>query len=151
MVVAVEWDLEPVCTVLPQEKDDRLKLMQPWRFRAIYDDRPAVTHIVPTGFRFEGSVPRVFWRIVTPTDPAAWAGFCAHDWAYLLVKIGLIDRADADRILYLALRRNGFGWAQSRAVYSAVRSFGWVYAGADLTDTEKEELELSGIMAYSKE
>jgi len=143
-IIAVRWLKEPVCTVLPQEEDDRLQLVESWPVLMEVAGHRPVAYVIPAGFRFEGSVPRLFWRLITPADPAAWAAFCLHDWLYILVKIGVFTRADADECLRLALRQNGFGWLTVSAVYSGVRAFGWRYAGADLTDTERRELLSAG-------
>lgn len=145
-IKAVYWVSEPVCTVLPQEHEDRLKLVEKWSFCIVRADGSGEEFRVPAGFRFEGSVPRLFWRLITPTDPAAWAGFCAHDWLYLLVKIGKISRADADRVLKLALERNGFGWFVVGGVYAGVRSCGWRYSGKPLSRMESEELKAGGLL-----
>ena len=142
-IVAVSWDQQPRCTVLPQAKDDRLQLTEDWLFFVL--GQLGVISVRPRrGFRFEGSVPRIFWRIITPTDPAAWAAFAIHDFCYLLVKAGLITRLQADQLLYLALRLAGYSWFIAAGVYRSVRLFGGAYASEPLTELERAELSAAG-------
>lgn len=36
--------------------------------------------IVPKGFKFESSVPRLFWWLFSPHDPQYLLAACIHDW-----------------------------------------------------------------------
>ena len=145
-IKAVAWEAEPQCTVLPGEDDDRLKLTADWCF-TVAGERSVIAVRPARGFRFEGSVPRLFWRILTPTDPAAWAAFCIHDFAYLLCKRGYCTREQADEMLFLALRRNGFSYLTAWGVYCSVRAFGGAYAAKPLTQSEIAELKAAGYPA----
>ncbi len=142
-ITAVSWDSEPTCTVHPTDKDDRLELTQDWLF-IVYGKLSAISIHPRKGFRFEGSVPRPFWRVITPTDPAAWSAFCIHDFCYLLVKRGLIEREQADELLFLALRKNGYNWFTATAIYRSVRIFGGTYASTPITASEAAELAAAG-------
>jgi hypothetical protein len=136
--ISLYWAKEPVCTVHPKAEDDRLELMEDWNFEII-TKRSVHRLTILAGFRFEGSVPRVFWRIITPTDPAAWAAFLTHDYAYQLCKAKLMKREDADECLFLALK-DRYNWFTVRSVYYAVRVGGGSHVKKPLTESEKHEL-----------
>jgi hypothetical protein len=146
-IVNVNWEKEPVCTVLFNEEDDRLKLIGQYSF--VVTSRTGkdviLTEItIEDGFRFEGSVPRFFWRVITPTDPSAWSAYAIHDFCYLLCKKGLCTREQADELLYQAMRKNKIGLFTSLSVYRSVRMFGGVYAKSPLTPLEASELAKAG-------
>ena len=136
--IEIYWAKEPVVTFHPEKEDDRLELMEDWHFEVI-TKRGVYNFTVLTGFTFEGSVPRVFWRIITPTDPGAIAGYLIHDWLYQLCKAKLVKREHADECLFLSLKGR-FPWLTVRGVYYAV-----CWGGADrvkkqLTASEKHEI-----------
>lgn len=136
--IALHCDHEPVCTVVPDATDDRLKLMEDWTFEIVTKNSVHKLTIL-AGFRFEGSVPRPLWRIITPTEPAAWIGFLIHDFLYQLCKAKLIRREDADECLFLALKGH-FNWLTVRGVYYAVRWGGGDHVKKPLSDSEKYEI-----------
>jgi hypothetical protein len=92
--------------------------------------------IVPKGFVSEGSVPRVAWSLLDPTDITE--GAVLHDFPYrhgghLPVGSYLVDgrpctdpwtRKDADRLFGRVNREAGVVRWKRRAAYLAVRAFG---------------------------
>jgi hypothetical protein len=75
---------------------------------------------VPVGFEHDfSSIPRVFWRIVAPTEygPAG----VIHDWAY---RSHCLSRAAADHAYLLALEALGCPAWKRQSMYRAVRAFG---------------------------
>lgn len=136
--IAIHWEREPVCTIVPGADDDRLLLVDDWHF-TIQTKQGFHSLTILAGFRFEGSVPRALWRVITPTDPAAWTGFLIHDFLYQLCKAFLIRREDADECLFLALKGR-FNWLTVRGVYYAVRWGGEDHVKKPLTAAEKNEI-----------
>ena len=142
-IAQIGWDADPVCSPRPFAKEDRLHLEKPWNVYTSGDG--FITHeTIPAGFDFEGSVPWFGFQIITPSEPAAWAAWCFHDWRTTLLKIGIGTLRQTHRGLYLALRKNGVAWWRARIVWVAVWSLGWYYAKKPLTDKEKEELKSAG-------
>ena len=91
-----------------------------------YRDADATLYIVPAGLRNDlASVPRIFWMEIDPSNDVAPAAL-VHDWLYAthgVVRPWLpqISRAQADAVLYRALRANGVGMFRARAMWAAVR------------------------------
>jgi Protein of unknown function (DUF1353) len=142
-ITKVVWFEEPTCTVDLSKKEDQLRLAKDWYFNVITEKtvkgikiEKSIEFKVSNGFEYEGSVPRIFWVVITPTEPGAWAGYCIHDFMYIAVKMGLCTRAEADRLLYLALKMH-YGEPKPSTVYSGVRVGGWWNAGKKLTAQEK--------------
>lgn len=74
------------------------------------------------------SIPRLFRFAISVNDrhrPAA----VIHDWLYCYQKVGgrWIERAEADRVFYVAMRARGVGLIKARTMYAAVRMGGWLY------------------------
>lgn len=97
--------------------------LAPFAFRDASDE---TLYIVPAGMRNDlASVPRIFWTEIDPCNDVA-LGAIVHDWLYAtrgVVRPWLpqIARAQADAVLYRALRANGVGWVRAQAMWAAVR------------------------------
>ena len=80
------------------------------------------TFVIKAGFTFDGaSVPRFFWRIVTPFSPYVIRAALLHDWLY---QHHVLTRARADALLREVLIEDGVSPLVARAMYRAVRVFG---------------------------
>jgi len=76
---------------------------------------------VPAGFTFDGaSVPRLFWRIVTPGDPRVIRAAMLHDFAYRNLR-WVQTRKLADQNFRRMLIGDGVSPAVAHAMYWAVR------------------------------
>lgn len=84
--------------------------------------------IVPRKFVTDGaSVPPLFWPLVShPLSPSSLRAAILHDFQY---RTQSVSRATADHTFYAALRAEGCAWVRSRAMWLAVRLFGWVGYG----------------------
>lgn len=97
--------------------------LAPFAFR---DTSDGTLYIAPAGLRNDlASVPRIFWAEIDPSNDVAPAAII-HDWLYAtrgMVRpwLPLISRAQADAVLYRALRANGVGVVRARAMWAAVR------------------------------
>ena len=91
-----------------------------------YRDIDGTLYIVPANFTNDlASVPRVFWNIIDPSNDVAF-GAVVHDWLYAtrgIVRPWLpaISRAQADAVLYRALRANGVEYLRAKTMWLAVR------------------------------
>jgi hypothetical protein len=136
--IELYWAKEPVVTFHPEKEDDRLELMEDWHFEVI-TKKGVHRFTILAGFTFEGSVPRMFWRVITPTDPGAIAGYLIHDWLYQLAEMKFVKREDADECLFLAIKGR-FPWLTVRGVYYAVRLGGGDRMKKPLSAGEKYEI-----------
>lgn len=79
--------------------------------------------VVPRGFQTDfGSVPKLFWNIVSPIGPAT-AAFVLHDYLYSTQER---TRLVSDAILLEALEILKVNWFQRWLIYRAVRVGGWI-------------------------
>jgi len=97
-------------------------------------DYPYPGGFVPSWFAFDGaSIPAFAWPLIyTPFHPVVLGPACAHDWEYLVHRM---TRAEADRMFYEMLIRNGADLAKAQHMYNAVRIAGrhfWTQTQADL-------------------
>ena len=96
------------------------------RFR--YHSRNHGTIVVPSGFITDGaSIPSLFWPIFAPYGSALRPAI-VHDFLYRrqsLTYYAHLDRAAADRIFLEAMTDCGMWPLERRAIYRAVRLFGW--------------------------
>ena len=77
---------------------------------------------VPAGFVTDlASVPQALRSFASMDDTQAPA--VLHDWLY---RKGIGTRAEADRLLFDAMRSKGAGWFKARAWWLAVRLGGWI-------------------------
>ena len=103
--------------VKPIPSEDCFELVEPLVF---WVDK--MRQVVPAGFRFRGSVPRLFWSmVVTPYDPKCLRGFCIHDYLY---ETHLCSRKSADLKLKQVILNDGLDKESAETVYSAVHWFG---------------------------
>lgn len=88
-----------------------------WHDRRIY---------VPKGFQSDGaSVPRIFWWLVFPAeDLTALRAAFLHDFIYRTHPAGW-TRAEADRLFYDIMIRDGVPAWKAWIAYQAVRACGW--------------------------
>lgn len=78
--------------------------------------------VVPAGFITDfASIPRVFWRILPPTDTYGKAAL-VHDQLY---KTGVKTRAESDKIFLEAMEVLGVPAWKRYSMYWALRAFGW--------------------------
>lgn len=76
--------------------------------------------VVKKGFRTNfGSIPRLFWWILSPTD---WNAYVLHDYLYSIQYRN--DRNECDIILYEALVAEGCNKAWAFVIYAALFCFG---------------------------
>ena len=77
---------------------------------------------VPAGFEFDGaSIPRFFWRVVTPGRPWLLRASCIHDFMY---ERALYTKRRADKIFKEILLEDGApGWL-ANCMFQAVRLAG---------------------------
>lgn len=74
--------------------------------------------VVPVGFKSDfGSVPQLFWNIVSPIGHAARA-YVLHDYLYT---VQIYTRLKTDNILLEALGVLGVNWLQKWLIYRGVR------------------------------
>lgn len=148
-IVNVTWDDEPHTKYVRGATEDRLILVDDFKFTVWFIDGTSVTYTIYAGFRFEGSVPSWAWSIakISSDSAEAQAGFCIHDWCYTMVKYHLVERSEADLILKITLYApsgaivHRYNIAQVTVVYQAVDKFGWIFANKKVTDAEAKEVE----------
>lgn len=102
--------------VKPIPETDEFELVEPLVYWVNRIRREA-----PIGFRFRGSVPRLFWRVVTPYSPKCLRGFCIHDHLY---ETHTCSRKDADKKLKQVILADGEDKETSEVIYLAVKGFG---------------------------
>jgi hypothetical protein len=77
---------------------------------------------VPAGFSTDfASIPRGLWNVLPPTGRYGKAAV-VHDFLY---RCSDVDRATCDKVFLEAMQVLGVGWFTRRAMYLAVRAFGW--------------------------
>ena len=104
-----------ICKPIP--KTDEFELVEPLVF---WVDKKRQE--VPVGFRFRGSVPKIFWGIiVSPYDPKCLRGFCIHDYLY---DTHLCSRDSADKKLKRDILNDGLDKESAEMIYSMVDLFG---------------------------
>ncbi len=94
-------------------------------FRVLWLGRPSgtVRFTVDAGFITDlASIPRAF-RSIIPQVGRHIQPAITHDWTYES-KTNL-TRAEADLLFLDGMKAVGVGWLRRRAMYSAVRAFGW--------------------------
>ncbi len=80
---------------------------------------------VEAGFVYDGAtIPRATWTALglTPFSGVLARGALLHDWLY---RTHRVTRERADELLYLAILADGCEPHKARAVYEAVRDWGW--------------------------
>lgn len=80
---------------------------------------------IPAGFTFDaGSVPRPAWLFISPLDLGV-VSVLVHDWLYRTGgQLGLLTRAEADRLFREQMKAEGVSWWRRRAAHLAVRLAG---------------------------
>lgn len=90
----------------------------------VYETRlvPSGAVYVRAGFVTDfASIPRGLWNLFPPTGHYGKAAV-VHDWLYRCTDV---DRATCDKVFLEAMQVLGVGWFTRRAMYLAVRLFGW--------------------------
>ena len=84
---------------------------------------------IPAGYVSDGaSVPRFFWRLLSPpVDPVTLAPSIAHDWLYDNSRRYNLGRLECDIWYYYALMENGYPLWKCELTYWAIRLFGWMH------------------------
>ena len=99
----------------------KFQLAEPWHFMVEREIAGPVPFTVPEGYAWDGaSIPRVFWRIVTPFSPKVITAALEHDWL-CDQKPSSVDYLTAARHFRSRLHVGRFRRA---AMYNAVRYFG---------------------------
>ena len=83
---------------------------------------------IPSGFRSDGlSIPRCAWGIIGPGTGRAFRAGLLHDFLYSKSSDHTFrtTRKQADDLFLEAMWRLDIPWAKRRAMYLAVRAFGW--------------------------
>lgn len=86
--------------------------------------------VIPKGFRTDyASIPKIFRNIYEPTGPSRFPAIL-HDFLY--GKRGYApyykNRKECDELFLEAMQLVGVDLLQRRAIYRAVRWFGWAYS-----------------------
>ena len=104
-----------ICKPIP--KEDCYELVEPLVFWVDYKRREA-----HAGFRFKGSIPKIFWSMVTnPYDPKCVRGFAIHDYLY---ETHLCSREAADIKLKQCLLNDGKDKETAETIFATVRFVG---------------------------
>ena len=78
--------------------------------------------LIPKGYEFDGaSVPRFFWRVVSPFQPYVIRAACGHDYLY---SEGIGTKKDADIKFKKTLIIDGVPKYLAETMYRSVRMFG---------------------------
>lgn len=113
----------PKAEVTYDAKEDIWTVEEDW-----FLDYAGVQDCIHKGFKSDlASVPRFFWRLITPYELSVEAAL-AHDYGYRnLGKFGdkILTRAEVDELLYKIAREQGVPWWRAKAAYWAVRGFAW--------------------------
>lgn len=108
----------PTLKMLPSGREWQLVL--PLIYLA--DDYTAIS--VPAGFVTDlASIPRLFHSLIPVNGPHSPAAII-HDYLY---NVQDRPRSAADAIFLEAMKTCGVGWIKRSAMYSAVRSGGWLH------------------------
>lgn len=97
------------------ERGDIIRLVTPIKF-----EYKGVKYEIPAGYDSDGmSVPRMFWRVLSPKINAkTLISSIVHDWMY---SEKICSRKETDEFYYENLVKNGFGKVKSYLVYIGVR------------------------------
>ena len=99
--------------IAPNKDKTKYKVLENFQFFDI---------LVPTGFEFDGaSVPRFFWRIVSPFQPKVIRAACGHDYMY---EHAIQNKKQADKKFKWALVRDGTSNWLVHSMYKSVVMFG---------------------------
>lgn len=91
------------------------------KFKVRYKDRQVT---VPEGFESDGaSIPRLFWRVITPADSRIIRAAFVHDYLYRKQPKNW-TRQEADELFRLLCIRDGLNPALAWTLYYALRIFG---------------------------
>lgn len=104
-------------TVRSDDQPDKIELFVAW---------PTCVGLIPDDFDTDGAtIPRLLWWLVGhPLTPCFQGAAILHDWLY---RLHSVTRAEADALFRDKLSEDGAGWLRSRAMWAAVRAFGWLY------------------------
>lgn len=98
------------------KKSTMLKLVRPLDFKF-----KNINYSIERGFVSDGgSIPRAFWRILTPLDGRYIKIFVIHDWMY---STNVVSRKDADIFLRDSLKYAGMSCLLYETCYNSVRLF----------------------------
>ena len=87
-----------------------------------YKTMDGAVYVVPQGFISDlGSIPRVFWNIISPSNFVS--AYILHDW---LCNADWIGRSDANKILYEALKLSHCSQWKASAIYWACQAYAFV-------------------------
>lgn len=102
--------------IVDPEMGDVLTLKEPWDFVTSKGEK----YTIPVGYESEGmSIPRLFWRILSPRIDFRTAGpSIVHDFRY---EFHIGTRAECDADYRDALIENGFPRIKAYAVWLGVR------------------------------
>lgn len=112
---------KPKLEPMPERAGDLYRLAETYRIRLPVDGR---TLTIRAGYPTDGaSIPRVLWRLAHPFQPRFIASALTHDALY---SSELLPRNLADEIFRRLLREDGVPRWKARAMWLAVRGFGWL-------------------------
>ena len=95
------------------------EVCEPFIWRLVYGLESPGDIVVPGGFKTDfGSIPRIFWSIIDPTE---WNAYVLHDYLY---STHYENRDNCDRILAEALVAEGCSRVVALVVYLALFLFG---------------------------
>ena len=112
---------KPKLEPMPERDGDLYRLAETYRARLPVDGRMLII-----GARYEtdgASIPRILWRLAHPFQPRYVAAALVHDALY---GAELLPRHRADEIFRRLLREDNVPRWKARAMWLAVRSFGWL-------------------------
>ena len=103
--------------VKPIPDADKYELVEPLVF---YINKKR--HVIPAGFRFECSVPVIFYCVLkTPFDPQVMQAACVHDYLYAH---HICTKEQADLKFKALLIYNGVSKETAETMYQGVKLFG---------------------------
>ena len=104
-----------ICKPIPEA--NKYELVEPLVF---YINKKR--HVIPVGFRFECSVPVIFYRVLkTPFDPDVMQAACVHDYLY---SNHICTKDQADLKFKALLIYNGVSKETAETLYTGVMLFG---------------------------
>ena len=107
-----------ICKPCPRE--DCYELVEPLVFWINYR-----RCVVPAGFKFKGSIPKLFWTVITnPYDPKCHRGFCIHDYLYQITP-PICSREEADNKLRQCMLNDEKDKESVETIFWTVRRVGW--------------------------
>ena len=112
---------KPSLEPMPERGGDIYALDREYRIKLPVDGR---TLVIKAGYETDGaSIPRALWRLAHPFQPSLIASAVSHDALY---SSEVLPRHRADEIFRRLLIEDKVPRWKARAMWLAVRGFGWM-------------------------